>query len=193
MRIVFGQPKAPVAPLGGLLQRQCACGNHADGSECAECSKKKRTLERAARDSGGTGRQGDAAPSIVHEVLRSPGEALDSRTRAFMGEPVPAMTNWRAGLRFPLPVEIDELTGIATLHGMLIQQTQQASLDRANLMLGLVAGATAQTQPVAARTRPEKTIAVDTVKLDGSTQNPSTQVEMANAILPQCTTLHSNA
>jgi hypothetical protein len=58
MRIVFGQPKAPVAPLGGLLQRQCACGNHADGSECAEGSKKKRTLERAARDSGGTGRQG---------------------------------------------------------------------------------------------------------------------------------------
>ena len=28
MRIVFRQPKAPVAPLGGLLQRQCACGNH---------------------------------------------------------------------------------------------------------------------------------------------------------------------
>ena len=70
MRIVFGQPKAPVAPLGGLLQRQCACGNHADGSECAECSKKKRTLERAARDSGGTGRQGDAGDSatLAHEL-----------------------------------------------------------------------------------------------------------------------------
>ena len=36
--------------------------------------------------------------------------------------PVPTMTNWRAGLRFPLPVEVDALTGIATLHGMVIQQ-----------------------------------------------------------------------
>ena len=28
----------------------------------------------------------------------------------------PAMPNWRAGLRFPLPVEIDELTGMATVN-----------------------------------------------------------------------------
>ena len=217
--------------------------------------------------------------------------------------PVPAMTNWRSGLRFPLPVEIDELSGIATLHGLLIQQlatgfnpawlplldqraagtvavpaatlradvtaflmrettplargvhlgaraltnavaerpfvrevfrqlgaasfdvalefmdnlvnrevgvlaaqrdgaailaeiraalgaapptptaTQQASLTRANLMLGLVAGVAAQAPPVAARTRAEKNITVDTLKLDGSTHNPSTQVATASAIL----------
>lgn len=35
--------------------------------------------------------------------------------------PVPAMTQWRAGLRFPLPVEIDEATGMATVHPTLIQ------------------------------------------------------------------------
>jgi Domain of unknown function (DUF4157) len=35
--------------------------------------------------------------------------------------PLPAMTAWRAGLRFPLPVEIDEGTGVATVHPLLIQ------------------------------------------------------------------------
>jgi hypothetical protein len=220
--------------------------------------------------------------------------------------PVPAMTNWRSGLRFPLPVEINELTGMATLHPLQIRAlagafnpawaplldqnasattappaatvtadvtaflarersalgrgihlgaraltnavaelpfiretfhqlgagsfevalvfmdnlvnreisllasqrdgaailaeirtalagapatptaTQQASLDRANLMLGLVAGVVAQAPPGAARTRAEKTITVDTLKLDGSTHNPATDVAMANSILSQC-------
>ncbi|HWB97835.1 MAG TPA: DUF4157 domain-containing protein [Bryobacteraceae bacterium] len=34
---------------------------------------------------------------------------------------VPSMTKWQAGLRFPLPVEIDETTGVATLHPLQIQ------------------------------------------------------------------------
>lgn len=39
----------PVAPAHRpVLQRQCACGQHTGGSgECAECRKKKRTLQRA--------------------------------------------------------------------------------------------------------------------------------------------------
>jgi hypothetical protein len=220
--------------------------------------------------------------------------------------PVPAMTNWRSGFRFPLPVEIDVLTGVATLHPLQIRAlagafdpawaplldqnaaatttppaatlaadvtdflarettvlargsqlraramtnamaelpfiqevfrqlgpdsfevalefmanavnhqisllaaqrdgagilteirtalagapavvtaAQQESLDRANLMLGLVAGTVAQAPPGAARTLAEKTITVDTLKLDGSTHNPSTDVAMANSILSQC-------
>jgi hypothetical protein len=35
--------------------------------------------------------------------------------------PVPALTQWRAGLRFPLPVEIDAATGIATVHPTIVQ------------------------------------------------------------------------
>src|SRR4029450_5842607 len=35
--------------------------------------------------------------------------------------PVPAMTNWRAGFRFPLPVEVDPVTGVATLHPLQIR------------------------------------------------------------------------
>jgi hypothetical protein len=63
---------------------------------------------------------------------------------------------------------------------------QQASLDRANLMLGLVAGAPAVAPSMATRSRPERTLTVDTVKLDGSTHNPATDIAIANAIYAQC-------
>lgn len=220
--------------------------------------------------------------------------------------PVPSMTNWRSGLRFPLPVEIDEVTGVATLHPLqiralagafdpawvpqldlrasatahplaatlaadvtafiarettalargvhlgalaltnavaelpFIQETfrqlgsasfdvalefmdnlvnteigilaaqrdgaailaeirtvlaaapaaptadQRASLDRANRMLGLVAGAAAAAPPMAARRLAEKTVTIDTVKLDGANHDPATDMAVANAILTQC-------
>ncbi len=58
----------------GLLQRKC------DRDECEESRKKRLTLQRTS-----TGVTGHAAiPSIVHEVLTSPGEPLDHGTRAFM-------------------------------------------------------------------------------------------------------------
>jgi hypothetical protein len=54
------------------------------------------------------------------------------------------------------------------------------------LMFGPVAGVAAQPPPIATRARPEKTVTIDTVKLDGSTHNPETDVEIANAIFAQC-------
>lgn len=34
--------RAPVtAVAGGILQRKCACGNHSNGGDCADCAKKK--------------------------------------------------------------------------------------------------------------------------------------------------------
>jgi hypothetical protein len=51
----------------GFLQRKCACGQHTMGSgECDECSKKL------------------GMPPIAHEVLSSPGQPLDTATRALM-------------------------------------------------------------------------------------------------------------
>jgi len=64
--------------------------------------------------------------------------------------------------------------------------TQQASLTRANLMLGLVGGVAAEAPPGAARNRPEKTITIDTVKLDGSTHTPAAGVAVASGIFSQC-------
>jgi uncharacterized protein DUF4157 len=66
----------PHAP-GALLQRKCACGGSAgQESECEECKKKK--LQRHA---AGTGP--GIAPPVVHEVLNSSGQPLDSATRSF--------------------------------------------------------------------------------------------------------------
>jgi hypothetical protein len=65
----------------GLLQRRCACGGTPglDG-ECAACRRKR--LQRL--DMASSTREAGAAPPMVHEVLRSPGQPLDERTRAFM-------------------------------------------------------------------------------------------------------------
>jgi hypothetical protein len=75
----------------GLLQRKCACGQHTiAGGECDECGKKPPSLQRATRKSElGTRnsrletRNSAGVPPIVHEVLRSSGQPLDSATRAF--------------------------------------------------------------------------------------------------------------
>lgn len=68
--------KTTITPItSGVLQRQCACGQHTSaGGECEECKQKREgTLQRAAIN-----------PARVHEVLRSPGQPLDAATRAFM-------------------------------------------------------------------------------------------------------------
>jgi peptidoglycan hydrolase-like protein with peptidoglycan-binding domain len=92
------------ADVTGLLQRTCACGNHTASGECDNCQKKRKgTLQRSAVNSGPS----NSVPSIVDEVLRSPGQPLDRATRAFFeprfghdlrGTPVSsAMTGSRQG------------------------------------------------------------------------------------------------
>ena len=74
------KPVSVSRPLPTLtLQRQCARGNHALGGECDECRKKHEgLLQRSAT----TLSSACKVPPIVHEVLRSPGQPLDSGTRA---------------------------------------------------------------------------------------------------------------
>jgi Domain of unknown function (DUF4157) len=66
----------------GLLQRQCACGNHTiAGGECEECRKKRDgMLQRTAASAAAV----NGVPPIVHDALRLPGQPLDPATRAFM-------------------------------------------------------------------------------------------------------------
>jgi len=64
-----------------LLQRKCACENHAVADECAQCRK---TREARSRRAAVNAAPVSAVPPIVHDVLRSPGQPLDSGTRAFM-------------------------------------------------------------------------------------------------------------
>lgn len=69
---------SPVRP--GILQRKCACGNHTDGGECAACRNRRMTLQRRSISNEET----SGVPPIVHEVLKSPGQPLDTQTREFM-------------------------------------------------------------------------------------------------------------
>jgi hypothetical protein len=65
----------------GMLQRKCACGGSSSKEgECEECKQKGMSLQRRA---AGGGTQA-AVPPVVHDVLRLPGQPLDSATRAFM-------------------------------------------------------------------------------------------------------------
>jgi hypothetical protein len=81
-----GKPTAPTGPLlGGILQRQCACGNHSTvGGGCSSCNQRTdRPLQRSAINESASDYNNEV-PSIVHDALRSPGQPLDPHTRAFM-------------------------------------------------------------------------------------------------------------
>ena len=64
-----------------LLQRKCACGGTPglDG-ECAECRRKRLTTQRRSLDQSGP----SIVPSVVHDVLHSPGQPLPAGTRDFV-------------------------------------------------------------------------------------------------------------
>lgn len=76
------QPTVKTNPSGnatvfGVLQSKCACGSHTNaGGDCEACRDKRGTLQR-----GGGGSAIGEIPSIVNDVLRSPGQPLDPLTR----------------------------------------------------------------------------------------------------------------
>jgi outer membrane protein OmpA-like peptidoglycan-associated protein len=75
--------KLPALSLArpGLLQRQCACGQHTPaGGACPACDEKRRHLQRMAIDRNRLA----SAPPSVDEVLRSPGQPLDAETRIYL-------------------------------------------------------------------------------------------------------------
>jgi hypothetical protein len=73
------KPVSSSVPSWGTLQRKCACGGSpgVDG-ECAACRAKRLQRQPASQA------EPASVPSIVHHVLRSPGQPLNPATRAFM-------------------------------------------------------------------------------------------------------------
>jgi outer membrane protein OmpA-like peptidoglycan-associated protein len=70
-----------VSSVAGVLQRKCSCGQHTGGGEkCEECRKNEMILQRQPSAFVGS----ETVPPVVQDVLRSPGQPLDSRTRASM-------------------------------------------------------------------------------------------------------------
>ena len=83
-RMSGARPKMSTLPVVNgrtrVLQRKCDCGEHTvGGGQCDECKQKQMALRRRSDGSA----EPSAAPSIVHDVLRSPGQPLDAATRAF--------------------------------------------------------------------------------------------------------------
>ena len=84
------QAKAAIRPIrsftsvrSALLQRKCACGGTPGPTgECEECRKKR--LQQKVGDKQSEMRSHSSVPSIVHEVLRSSGQPLNSSMRDFM-------------------------------------------------------------------------------------------------------------
>jgi hypothetical protein len=77
------QQTSTTSPLSsGIFQRKCvSCGQHTiAGGECAECQKKRSPLQRRATNQ----EKISEIPEIVREVLDSPGQPLDPKTRSFM-------------------------------------------------------------------------------------------------------------
>lgn len=70
----------PNGDATGNLQRKCACGGSGQSGECDECRQNREALvqRRATQETGNV----DALQN-VYEVLRSPGQSLDSATRGF--------------------------------------------------------------------------------------------------------------
>jgi hypothetical protein len=63
---------------GLLLRRKCACGSHATGGgECESCKKRLQRKSHAGATPG-------SVPPIVHDVLGTAGQPLDSAARAWM-------------------------------------------------------------------------------------------------------------
>ncbi len=68
-------------PRSSLLQRTCTCGGSpgADG-QCEECRSKRLSLQRSTLNSAWPFQ----VPPLVYDVLHSPGQPLDTATRAVM-------------------------------------------------------------------------------------------------------------
>ena len=81
IRAQRGLGSLPTPVRAGLLQRKCACvGIPGPSGECAECRGKRLALQRRTTPRAGS----DSVPSVVRDVLRSPGQPLDTTTRSFM-------------------------------------------------------------------------------------------------------------
>lgn len=110
-----------------LLQRKCACGGTPGPTgECEACRKRKLQHSPTHHDAPAT------VPSIVHEVLRSPGEALDANTRAWMevrfgDAPVRPIENAQVQNQLKVSVADDDYERAADARAGQVMQTRVAS------------------------------------------------------------------
>lgn len=82
--LMSAQPISLTPVPSGVMQR-CACGGESGlTGECAACRQKREGREGALQRRAAGPKPVADVPPMVHDVLRSPGQPLDSQTRAFM-------------------------------------------------------------------------------------------------------------
>src|SRR5580658_1334086 len=83
-RVMRGQDAAAATSSSArTVRRKCSCED--SGKPCPKCEEeKKQSVQRKPVSPASHAATHAEAPPIVHEVLRSPGQPLDRRTRSFM-------------------------------------------------------------------------------------------------------------
>lgn len=80
-RAMASTVQGPKPPAGArMLQRKCACGNHASGGSCSACAAKRQASSRQAI----TGAEETGVPGLVRDVLESSGQPLEPGARTLM-------------------------------------------------------------------------------------------------------------
>ena len=83
------KPAAPAVPMRGLLQRKCACGGETvAGGECAECARKKGTLQRKLRI-------GEVNDPLEHEADRVADQVMSQSAETAIGHSPPRIQRLR--------------------------------------------------------------------------------------------------
>ncbi len=78
-------PQEASSGSGNLVLQRCSCGaSSSSGGECEECKAKALNEEKTLQRSAEAPSAATEAPPIVHDVLGSHGQPLNSATRAFM-------------------------------------------------------------------------------------------------------------
>ena len=78
-----------------LLQRQCACGTHTGGGECAECRKKKSSLQRKLTIGASNDPLEMEADRVANQVMTAPAHVAvrdaSPRIQRFSGQSIGSM------------------------------------------------------------------------------------------------------
>ncbi|HEY2190120.1 MAG TPA: hypothetical protein VGH48_16310 [Caldimonas sp.] len=122
---------------------------------------------------------------FVHEALRQLGAGAFEVALAFIDNLVDREVAVLAAQRDGSAILMDVLSALATAPPAP-SPAQKASLDRANALTATIVVGASTPPPEAMRRRAEKTVTVDTVKLDGSNRDPAADMRLADAMFAQC-------
>jgi outer membrane protein OmpA-like peptidoglycan-associated protein len=147
----------------GYLQRKCACGQHTiAGGECGACKdERKARLQRLATSAS----EVSGVPSVVHDVLRTPGQPLDPGTRSLFesgfGRNLTAIKSRatqiaRSGLTVgavddPMETEADQISNRVVRFPSVATSTKSSNPDFGAVRVHTDSGAAQSAQAVNAR------------------------------------------